>query len=242
MSFTIWTPRALSSKAQDWRASAWRMVEAQHIAATMKIVDNVSEQDTLERLLDQHKPRVPEEAEELHYLLAAPFRYPSRRGGSRFRAQFDPGVFYGAENVKTAAAELGYWRWRFLQDAVDLKSLNPVAHTAFRVEIATSAIDLQRAPFTKDEAAWTAPNDYTATQAFARIAREARVGAIIYRSVRSIEPTWCAALLTGTAFAKPKPHHATQTWWLSVDRQNAHWRRDAESHTFSMVRWMAKAA
>jgi hypothetical protein len=242
VSFTIWTPRALSSKAHDWRASAWRMVEAQHIASTMKIVDSLAEQDTLERLLDQHKPRLPDATQHLHYLLAAPFRYPSRRGGSRFRAQFDPGVFYGAETVRTAAAELGYWRWRFLQDAIDLKSLNPVAHTAFRVEVTTNAIDLQRSPFVKDEAAWTAPDDYSATQAFARVAREAEVGAIVYRSVRDIEPAWCAALLTSSAFAKLKPLHATQTWWLSVDRQTAHWRREAESHTFSMSRWISKAA
>ena len=47
MSSTIWTPRAVSSKAKDWRAGVWRIVEAQHIASTMKIVDNAAEQDVL---------------------------------------------------------------------------------------------------------------------------------------------------------------------------------------------------
>lgn len=43
----------------------------------------------------------------IHYLDAA-----------RFRAETDPGVFYGAGSVRTAAAELSYWRWKFRREAV----------------------------------------------------------------------------------------------------------------------------
>lgn len=89
------------------------MVEAQHTASTMKIVDSRDEQDVLE----ESKPARPAAAEALDFLLATPFRYDPRRGGSRFRAATDPGVFYGAESVRTAGAKLGYWRWRFLIDA-----------------------------------------------------------------------------------------------------------------------------
>jgi len=107
------------------------MVESQHIAATMKLVDTRDEQDLLETMLESSKPVQPDDTAGLDYLLATPFRYHPRRGGSRFRSATDPGVFYGAESVRTAGAELGYWRWKFLQDAVDLDRIEPVAHTAF---------------------------------------------------------------------------------------------------------------
>ncbi|MHB9102490.1 MAG: RES family NAD+ phosphorylase [Sulfuricella sp.] len=78
--------------------------------------------------------------------------------GSRFRSATDPGVFYGAESVRTASAKLGYWRWKFLQDAVDLEKLEPVAHTAFRADIGTLAVNLRKLPFSADAAAWLHPS------------------------------------------------------------------------------------
>ena len=237
MSFNTWTPLAVSSEAHDWRGSVWRMVEAQHIASTMKIVDSQAEQDLLETLLEGSKPAPPATAEALDYLLATPFRYGPLRGGSRFRSLTDPGVFYGAESIRTASAELGYWRWKFLQDAVDLEKLEPVAHTAFRADVSTLAVDLRQPPFSADAAAWTHPTDYSATQAFARVAREANLGGIVYQSVRDPHPAWCMALLTPQAFAKPKPHPAMQTWWLAVHRDQVIWRRESKSMMFSAAAW-----
>jgi hypothetical protein len=213
------------------------MVEAQHTASTMKIVDSRDEQDVLEQLLEDSKPPRPVAAEALDYLLATPFRYDPRRGGSRFRAATDPGVFYGAESVRTAGAELAYWRWRFLLDAPTLERLGPVAHTAFRVEISTQAVDLQQPPFVADAALWTNPGDYSATQDFARSARAAEIGGIVYRSVRDPEPSWCIALLTPLAFARARPYPQLQTWWLAVKRDSAVWRRDRQSMAFPMNSW-----
>ena len=99
MSPTTWTPRAVSSEAFAWRGQAWRMVESQHIAATMKLVDNRHEQDLLESLLEASKPAPSAGTAKLDYLLATPFRYPPMQGGSRFRAATDPGVFYGGESA-----------------------------------------------------------------------------------------------------------------------------------------------
>jgi len=205
------------------------MVEAQHIASTMKLVDDALEQDLLEQLLEGHKPAPPEAAAPLHYLLATPFRYPPLPSGSRFRAPTDPGVFYGAQDVRTACAELGYWRWKFLHDAVDLQRLEPVAHTAFAVDLDTTAVDLREPPLNQDAPAWTHLTDYSATQALGRAARQASVGAIVYRSVRSAEPTWCVATLNPQAFASPRPDPATQTWWLAVQPEAVLWRREHES-------------
>lgn len=237
MSSITWTPRAVSAEARDWAGAAWRLVEAQHIAATMKLVDTRSEQDMLEALLESAKPATPVATAALHYLLATPFRYPARPGGTRFRGATDPGVFYGAGCVRTAAAELGYWRWRFLLDVVDLERLQPVAHTAFRVDIATTAVDLRQPPFERDAPLWRHPRDYGATQAFGRVAREAGIGAIRYRSVRDPEPGWCVALLEPQGFARSRPQGSLQTWFLAVSRQVVSWRREGEAWEFNAAGW-----
>jgi len=237
VSFNTWTPLAVSSEARPWRGRVWRMVEAQHVASTMKIVDSPAEQDVLEALLDASKPALPPEAGTLDYLLATPFRYPPLPGGSRFRIGIDPGVFYGADSVPTAAAELGYWRWRFLHDAEDLERLEPVPHTAFAAQVETSIVDLREPPFVTDAPRWTHPTDYRDTQAFARLARAGGVGGIVYASVRSPTPAWCLALLTPEGFAQRKPQNGRQTWWLAVTRDGVLWRRDSESLSFAAAPW-----
>lgn len=237
MSFNTLTPAAVSSEARPWAGPVWRMVEAQHTASTMKIVDNDDEQDLLETLLEGSKPAQPASAQTLDYLLATPFRYNPLRGGSRFRAITDPGVFNGADSVRTASAELGYWRWKFLKDAVDLEKLEPVAHTAFSADVSTQCVDLRRPPFNANAAAWLHPTDYSATQAFAQLARQGGVGGIQYQSVRDPEPAWCVALLTPLAFSKPKPRPLMQTWWLAVHQDAVTWRRDNESMSFTATTW-----
>ena len=242
MSFSTWTPAAVSSEARPWKGRAWRVVEAQHVASTMKLVDNAVEHDLLESLLEGGKPGLPESTPKLHYLLATPFRYDPRRGGSRFRTVTDPGVFYGAGSVRTACAELGYWRWCFLRDAIDLERIDPVAHTAFRTELMTSVVDLRKPPFSVDAASWQHPGDYTATHSFGRIARTAGVGGILYRSVRDPEPGWCIAALTPDAFAASAPDPRMQTWWLVVLQDGVLWRREDVSLKFSATLWTGEAA
>ena len=105
--------------------------------------------------------------------------------------------------------------------------------------MSTLAVDLRHSPFNVDAAAWTHPSDYTATQALARVVREANLGGIVYRSVRDPQPGWCIALLTPQAFSKPKPHPAMQTWWLAVHQDEVIWRRDHASMTFSASAWQS---
>ena len=114
-----WTTHAVASEARPVALDLWRAVEAQHVASTMVLVDTVAEQAVLERLVESSKPPVPRDVARLglHWLLFTPFRYAPPPGGSRFRATGDPGVFYGADERRTACAELGYWRWRFLTDS-----------------------------------------------------------------------------------------------------------------------------
>lgn len=236
MSSSTWTPRAVGSRAARAAVRLWRAVEAQHVASTRRLVDNLDEQRVLEEVLDAAKPPVPPAAARLDYLLYTPFRYPTPFG-SRFRAPTDPGVFYGAETVRTACAELGYWRWRFLMDSAALGVLGPAPQTLFEASVRTPAVDLEKQPFARDAKLWRRPDDYTATQAFGRAAREAGIGLIRYASVRDPQPGRCGAVLQPGAFSATRPTAPTETWLLTVTQEYAVWQRGHEAWEFDMRGW-----
>jgi hypothetical protein len=190
----------------------------------MALVDNVDEQHVLERLLEESKPPLPAAASGLHWLLSTPFRYAAPPGGSRFRGPEDPGVFYGADEIRTACAELGYWRWRHLLESPSLTAMPTRAQTVFRTALSGPCVDLREAPFAAERAVWTHPSDYAGCQHFGRVAREARVGAIRYQSVRDPEHGGCCAVLSPEAFARKAPLEQ-QTWMLSVSRDEVVWQR-----------------
>jgi len=226
--------------AADITLDLWRAVEAQHRVSTMVLVDTLDEQALLESILDDSKPALEQSQRSLHYLLFTPFRYPPLPNGSRFRGPFDPGVFYGAEAVRTACAELGYWRWRLLNDSPQLQSIPPVPQTLFRTAVSGPAIDLREPPLSAREREWTDPDDYGACQQLAREARKERIRLIRYRSVRDPQPGACAAVLSHAAFVRPLPEES-QTWTLAVFRHRVFWRRDSifeqESFDFDASVW-----
>lgn len=243
MSSTTWTPAALGSELRPWRGTLWRAVEAQHRVATARLVDTLQEQALLEDLLEGSKPTLPEAPR--HYLLTTPFRYPPPHpGGSRFRDAGDPGVFYGAEERRTACAELGFWRWRFLLDSPALPRLEPLPQTLFQVGIDCTAIDLTLAPLSNDAALWRHPDNYLPCQQLARGARAAGAGAIRYASVRDPEAGPCGAVLAPRSFATEPQHE--QSWLLAVTRERVRWRRESalfpEGFEFTTEAWGARAA
>jgi len=193
------------------------VVEAQHTASTMRLVDSLEEQSILESILEERKPQLPPAARPLHYLLATPFRYRPHHG-SRFRAPLEAGVWYGAETLRTALAEKSYWRLRFLLDSPGTPELRPVPHTAFMAAVRTAAaLDLTHAPFVRDRAVWTDRTSYQGTQQLAATAREARLQIIRYESVRDPEHAACAAALTPLVFGRSKPR-SQETWFLAASR------------------------
>ena len=238
MSFNTWTPHAVSSEVFPWQERVWRIVEAQHVASTMKLVDDLVEQHTLEILLEGSKPMMRPGTSNLDYLLATPFRYHPKRGGSRFRSEIDPGVFYGAESIQTAGAELGYWRWRFLRDSVGLDYLGPVAHTVFYCEPSCRVVDLRRLPFARDAMLWTASDRYLETQEIARLARKTDVQAIIYESVRDKNPAWCIAILNPVVFGGIRPKIDERAWFLSVSQAGAMLKCQDEAYNFLASTWI----
>jgi hypothetical protein len=222
-----WTPRALVSSARPYARDLWRVVEAQHTASTMRLVDSLADQAVLESVLEESKPPLPPSAAKLHYLLATPFRYRPRVG-SRFRAAFDAGVWYGAEELRTALAEKSYWRLRFLLDSPDTPDLGPVPHTAFVASARATSIDLTADPLVRDRRLWTHATSYAATQALAAIARESGAGAIRYESVRDPRHAACAALLDPSAFSRPSPKRQ-ETWFIAAARERVRCAKDMRS-------------
>lgn len=240
MSATTWTPTGVSSEIRIIRRKIWRVVEDQHKSSTAKLVDTLAEHDLLEAILEQGKPPLPKGTEHLDYLLASPFRYPPTAHGSRFRAVGDPGVFYGAYDFRTAATELGFWRWKFLMNSPGLTRLDPAAHTAFKSLIKGSSVDLTRPPFNRDRTVWVHPADYTGTQEFGRVARTAGVEVIVYESVRDAEAGKCVAVLSPSAFFSPSPDSDMQTWHLRVTRDEIMLtHKFKESFSIATTLWLA---
>ncbi len=210
-------PAALASDAGPWRGTAWRFVEAQHIVSTLKLVDSLAEQELLEQLLEETKPRVPPECDHLDYLLKTPFRYGPYPAGSRFRAAgHTPGVFYCSLAPETAAAEIAFYRLLFFAESpLTPMPRNPAEFTAFSVALATPfAIDLTIGRLARREEEWTRPADYAACQALASEAREAGIEMIAYRSVRDPQHGLNLAVLECAAFEQPTPLER-QTWRIS---------------------------
>lgn len=219
MSFPTWTPAALLSEAQAISGCWWRLVEAQHHVSTMKIVDTTEEQALLEDILEESKSRFPDACKGLDYLLATPFRYGAiYPHGSRFRrAGFTDGVYYAAERVETALAEMAFYRLLFYSEspATPLPA-NAGEYTAFSARIETAmALDLTRPPLCRDDAIWTDPQDYAPCQALADSARSAGMDAILYRSVRDPQGGLNIALLSPQGFASRMPVER-MTWHIRL--------------------------
>ncbi len=202
---------------------AWRAVEAQHVVATMRLVDSLDEQAVLEQLLEGSKPALPKAtvakgavvAPSGHYLLTTPFRYRPQHG-SRFRRAGTPGLWYGAASVRTACAEVAYWRWRFLRDSTGLRDAELLTeHTVFAAQVRGPALDLQAPPWSQASARWTHAQDYRATQALGETVRTRAVAWLRYASVRDPGGRCCAVFwpqaLSGPDLASQQTWHCRTT-------------------------------
>lgn len=223
MSPPTWTEDALRSETRPHSGSAWRLVEAQHMVSTMKLLDGISEQAILEEILEESKPPVPEECRHLDYLLSTPFRYRPYPDGSRFRrAGLTPGVWYGAEHPETAAAEMVFYRFLFFAESPETPFPDDAAeYTAFSAAISTPvSIDLTTGSLADDHARWTHLTDYGPCQDLAETARGVGAEVIRYTSVRDSEGRANLAVLTCHAFAEPHPVER-QTWRIRIGRTGA---------------------
>ncbi|KAA0580476.1 RES family NAD+ phosphorylase [Azospirillum sp. B21] len=223
MSSDIWTVDALLSSKRPLGGSVWRVVEAQNKVSTLKLVDNLDEQYLLEDLIEATKPKLPKQCSGLNFLLSSPFRYDAEYpNGSRFRrAGKTLGVFYASEDVKTAVAELCFYRLLFFSESPQTQMpANPGEYTAFSVEYKTDiGLDLMDAPLSDQSSLWLHPTIYGPCQDLADAARQVGVQAIRYESIRDPERGANLALLDCAVFCKPEPT-SLQSWQLFLRRDS----------------------
>jgi hypothetical protein len=216
MSSSIWTHCGGRANLRRLGGRAWRVVEAQHVTSTRKLVERLEDQELLETLIEESKP--PRPAGPLHYLLFTPFRYPPLRHGSRFGSRVEPSLWYGSTRPRTAFAECAYYRLLFLEGTTaDLGSV-AVELSLFDVKIRTSSgADLTREPFDRYRDTIASPTDYRETQRLGRAMRTDRVAAFRYPSARDSPRGVNVALFTPAAFADTVPG-APQTWHCVTNR------------------------
>ena len=216
--------------ARPARRKLWRGVEAQHRVATMRLVDSTAEQELLEQLLESSKPALPPDSNGLHYLLSTPFRYTSPYP-SRYRPANEPGIWYGAEEAETVAAELAYWRWKFLVESDGLRERQLVTeHTFFQAQFKGLELDLTAQPWSSLRDLLRHGDDYSACHLLARQLRERStpaIAALHYESARR-EGGLCEAVFIPKALSLPGLH-LQQTWVCKTTRHLVMFRHDDEA-------------
>jgi hypothetical protein len=215
------------------------VVEAQHRVSTTRLTDTLSEQERLEAIIDNAKPRVPEECSHLHFLLFTPFRYGAPYPtGSRFRrAGLTLGVFYGSETPETAATEIAFSRLLFFAESPSTPWPTTSAQfTAFCVQSITGrTIDLTAHPFRAMRSVWTHPTEFESCQKLAEVARSAAIDVIKYESVRDPQGGKNVAILSCRAFRAFEPSN-TQTWRIHFSAQGVRVFREFPSHAIAFSR------
>ena len=224
MSSSIWTRCAGDSELRALRLSPWRVVEAQHLVSTRKLVDSAEEQVLLEEMIDSVKP--PDmTGGRIHYLLFTPFRYPPLSHGSRFGGRHERGIWYGSVELESAFAEVAYYRLLFIEgSSADLGTLT-TALTAFTVLIRTlRGIDLTVDPFEKYRRLIASPDSYEQTQALGADMREAGVEAFLYPSARDRKNGVNIGAFTPAVFGRSRPK-VLETWYCSASRDGVDFAR-----------------
>jgi hypothetical protein len=217
MSSSIWMQCAGNSEVRTLRLQPYRVVEAQHQVSTRKLVGSVEEQALLESLIDAAKPPDPSHGR-LHYLLSTPFRYPPLRYGSRFGTRQERGLWYGSESLRSAMAEVAYYRLVFLAGTHADLGIVETQLTTFSVRIRTDrGIDLTAPPFDAHRDAIASPVSYAESQALGAGMRAAGIEVFRYPSARDPGGT-NTGIFTWSVFGRSRPRDL-RPWHCTASRE-----------------------
>lgn len=186
----------------------FRTVESQERIATNHLVATLDEQAALEEMIDATKPMLVERSDNLHYLLATPFRYPPLPYGSRFGSARQRGIFYGALSESTVLAEDAYYRLVFRYHAEHLRHRNKKRDQRTMIGAnyhSNQGIKLHAPPFNRYRKQLRSPDNYDATQRLGTAMRAAGVAAFEYESARDPAAGINVGLYTPDALASKRP-------------------------------------
>ncbi len=246
MSSSIWMQCEGASNLRSLRLAPWRVVESQHEVSTRKLVDNAAEQSLLEELVDGVKPPVSVGGK-LHYLLFTPFRYPPLRYGSRFGARHERGIWYGAEQQRTAFAEVAYYRLLFLDGTHAELDVLATELTAFTVRMRSArGIDLDAPPFAAHRAVLASPVSYVATQQLGAEMRAAGVELFRFSSARDADGGTNVGAFTPAVFHQAQPQHF-ERWHCTATRDHLELTRGdltrkPDTHHFPRAQFLVHGA
>lgn len=166
----------------------YRIIESQEEVATRSLVDSLQKQEVLEKLLEQSKPARLPGSEDLHYLLATPFRYPPLPWGSRFGGTAESGIFYGSKTIPTVLCEAAYYRLLFLND-MQAPPANAVTsyHQVFSAKYcAAPGVRLQSEQWQLQWPQLTHPSEYAFCQQLGAQLRESGIRGVESPSARAL--------------------------------------------------------
>lgn len=231
MSLTTWTPALIASKATQFAETLCRFVTKNRYSSIVKITDNDEELAEVEKAISLQISSLKESFSDLHPLLKLPFTTKSYSGGSRFRAQFDSGVFYGADTIETAAAERGYHHHLFVKNSPALLSSGATPFTFFTVKTSMDLVDVRMTPFSKSPEIFQNKSSYLESQRFASLVRQSGVAGIAYKSVRNPKKALCVALLSPSGFAAKQPISWDENWSCIADAKGVRWFNNSSRAT-----------
>lgn len=210
-----------------------RLVENQEQVVTARLTDNLAEQSLLEGLLERSKPPLPDGAARLDYLLAAPWRYPPLRWGSRFGRRFEPSLFYGSLSETALFSEAAYYRWIFLAGlTVPFGDRVISQHTAFEAQYqAMNGYDLRVAPFARHVSVLRHPARYGPCQALGTVLRERLADGITYLSARTSGDESNVALFRPAAL-RSRRHRRPAAWVCETTVETVRFRTKGALLTF----------
>jgi hypothetical protein len=221
MSSDIWTSAAVASSADQYDSTTYRFTSSDGKAAIQEVSNSARTVEIVEGILYQYRSRISVQSEKLHRMLATPFERTDLIRQTRFRGPQDPGVYYCAETVETAACEFSFHRlMHFLKDSPELNRLES-SIIQITCDVSTLGVDIRFPPYSKYNRELQSKSDYSLTQKVGRSARAAGVGAVIYTSARGETSGACVALLNPSAFKNPQRLSLKYSWHLTVFENRA---------------------
>lgn len=181
----MWEGIDLNEHAKSKKLDGYRIVENQEYNSTYSLVDDRSEHELLEEMIEDSKPPKPIDCSVDDYLLFTPFRYPPLKDATRFGKVTERSPFYGSEKLYAAFAEKAYRLEKFDSDTEANFPNRNLPFTSFKFAAnANSCLNVLEAPFDKYIDRIHNPVSYDDSQALGAEIRRHTIQACLFQSVR----------------------------------------------------------